>query len=116
MLRVWQVAPRCEPDGKPITASRSASRAISRSRRFAAFARRATPAIEEQLSEPEPRPIDPRLRRPLADCDAALPQKPRAAFDARVAAVEPDAALAARLGMKLLDESEDDRFLAPNAS
>jgi RNA polymerase sigma factor (sigma-70 family) len=100
LLRVWQVAPRCEPDGKPNALFRLAFRiarnlAISEARK-----RRALPGPIEPTSD-DPRAVDPMLRRAILECHRSLPRKPREAFDARLAAGEADSAIAARLDMKL---------------
>jgi len=109
LLRVWQVAPRFQPDGRPNGLLRLAVRiarnlAVSEVRR-----RRVTPAepaqLEAALAEAEqaPRPPDPMLRDALRECREQLPAKPRQALDARLAgaggADDPD--LAASLGMRL---------------
>ena len=109
LLRVWQVAPRFQPDGRPNGLVRLAVRiarnlAVSEVRRV-----RSVPAeaaeIEAALAEAEraPRPPDPMLRDAIRACREALPAKPRQALDARLAgaggADDPD--LAASLGMRL---------------
>ena len=103
LLRVWQVAPRCVPDGRPNALFRLAFR-ITRNLALSE-ARRVRASVEpryEELGETEPRPIDPMLRRALVECYEHLPKQPRLAFDARVSsAPEPDAEIAVRLGMKL---------------
>jgi RNA polymerase sigma-70 factor (ECF subfamily) len=103
LLRVWQVAPRCVPDGKPNALFRLAFRitrnlALSEARR----ARALVEPSEERFGESDPRPVDPMLRRALLECHEHLPKQPRLVFDARIAsAPEPDVEIAARLGMKL---------------
>ena len=109
LLRVWQVAPRFAPDGRPNGLVRLAVRiarnlAVSEVRRL-----RSVPAeaaeIEAALAEAEraPRPPDPMLRDAIRACREQLPAKPRQALDARLAgaggADDPD--LAASLGMRL---------------
>ncbi len=104
LLRVWQVAPRFVPDGKPDGLTRLAIRiarnlAISELRR-----RRIVPAIAVlEAHDPSP-PVapDPLLRRVIALCREKLPSKPAAALAARLeGAWQPDLELAAMLGMKL---------------
>jgi len=109
LLRVWQVAPRFEPDGRPNALLRFTIRigrnlAVSEVRRT-----KATPveaeALEIALSVDES-PMnepDPLLRNAIADCRDKLPPKPREAFDARLASAggDDDDTLAASLGMRL---------------
>lgn len=101
LLRIWQVAPRFVPDGRPNALLRFAVRAarnlaVSQARR----ARLDSPDPDEEhvLS---PRPPDPLLRRAIEECRGKLPRKPALALSARLTSVggEPDEALAARLGM-----------------
>ena len=109
LLRVWQVAPRFVPDGRPNGLLRLGVRiarnlAISEVRRL-----RAAPAelerLEAALAELErpPSPPDPMLRDAIRTCREQLPAKPRQALDARLASAggagDPD--LAASLGMRL---------------
>ena len=108
LLRVWQVAPRLSPDGRPNTCFRLALRvarnlAISERRRLHGT----TPAPNETFEaafDPVPaRGSDPLLRKAIEGCREELPDKPAAALAARLAAAgaEADEALAARLGMRL---------------
>jgi len=109
LLRVWQVAPRFVPDGRPNGLLRLAVRiarnlAISEVRRL-----RAVPAepgdLEAALAEADrpPAPPDPMLRDAIRACRDRLPARPRQAIDARLAsggaAGDPD--LAHSLGMRL---------------
>lgn len=109
LLRVWQVAPRFVPDGRPNGLLRLGVRiarnlAISEVRR-----RRAVPtepgALEAALAEAErpPAPPDPMLRDAIRGCRDKLPARPRQALDARLAggggAGDPE--LAGSLGMRL---------------
>jgi RNA polymerase sigma-70 factor (ECF subfamily) len=107
LLRVWQVAPRFEPDGRPNGLLRLAIRiarnlAVSEVRRT-----KARPA--EQLDDdtddvaPEAPPPDPLLRQHIANCRDKLPAKPREALDARLSSAggEDDDQLAAALNMRL---------------
>ena len=108
LLRVWQVAPRFEPDGRPNGLVRLGIRiarnlAISELRRT-----RATAVAPETLESLEshaadaPAP-DPMLRDAIGDCRDKLPPKPRQAFDARLASAggHDDVELATSLGMKV---------------
>jgi RNA polymerase sigma-70 factor (ECF subfamily) len=109
MLRVWQVAPRFEPDGRENGLLRLGVRiarnlAISEVRRM-----RATPAdagdLEAALAEITPiaHPPDPILRVAIEACRDKLPPKPRQALDARIASAggRDDTELATALGMRL---------------
>ena len=100
LLRVWQVAPRIERDGKPNALLRMAHRIVGNA------------AIDEtrrqRLPPPElaPEPIDPTepdplLRRAIAECRDKLPPKPAQALTARLGAHRSDAELAEGLGLKL---------------
>lgn len=111
LLRVWQVAPRFAPDGRPDGLLRLGIRiarnlAVSEVRRT-----RARPVPDEDLeaavarfagavAHAEP---DPLLRDAIAACRDKLPDKPRAALDARLDPDGPreDADLAEALGMRL---------------
>jgi RNA polymerase sigma-70 factor (ECF subfamily) len=107
LLRVWQVAPRAEPDGRPNALLRLAGRiarnlAISERRRPHAAA--VDPSdIEELDAAPVIASQDPFLRRALEDCRAELPEQPARALEARLGSggLEPDEVLAARLAMRL---------------
>jgi RNA polymerase sigma-70 factor (ECF subfamily) len=113
LLRVWQVAPRFVPDGRPNALLRLGVRiarnlAVSEVRR-----RRAVPAeledLEAALAEHErsvTRPVtppDPMLRDAIHMCREALPERPRQALDARLASGggSGDGDLAESLGMRL---------------
>lgn len=109
LLRVWQVAPRFQPDGRPNGLLRLAVRiarnlAVSETRRM-----RATPVEADDLEaalaavERAPAEPDPMLRDAIADCRDKLPPKPQQAFDARLhsAGGQDDVELAESLGMKL---------------
>jgi len=109
LLRVWQVAPRFVPDGKPDGLLRLGIRiarnlAVSEVRRTKARPMEAD-EIEAALAQDEPTvpPPDPMLRKQIADCRDKLPAKPREAFDARLASAggEDDDQLAAGLRMRL---------------
>ena len=112
LLRIWQVARRVKPDGKPNGLLRFALRAgrnlcLSEARR-----RRFTPATDDdegferlvaRVADEGPAPADPFLRRALLACLSLLPGKPREAIQARLNAAggESDQAIADRLGLKL---------------
>lgn len=116
LLRVWQVAPRVQVDGKGDSLVRLAIRiahnlAISEVRR--ARNRSFEPASLERViahdqahlrpADPEGAPVDPMLRKVIALCREKLPKKPALALTERLLAAgnAPDEQLAARLGMKL---------------
>lgn len=109
LLRVWQVAPRFERDGRPNGLLRFAVRiarnlAVSEVRRT-----RATPTEDSDLEAalaahdtPASAP-DPILRQAIEACRDKLPAKPRQALDARLASGggHDDVDLASSLNMKL---------------
>jgi DNA-directed RNA polymerase specialized sigma24 family protein len=110
LLRVWNVAPRFVPDGRPNGLLRLAVRiarnlAISEVRRT-----KAKPTADDDLehalatlAERGPEPADPMLRQVIADCWEKLPNQPRAALDARMSSAggSDDEALATSLSMRL---------------
>ena len=106
LLRVWQVAPRFEPDGRPNGLLRLGIRiarnlAVSEVRRT-----RATPVdvedLEAALATAEPDAPDPMLRKAIVDCRDKLPPKPRQALDTRLTSNgNDDVELAESVGMKL---------------
>ncbi len=107
LLRVWQVAPQCTPDGHPHGLLRLGLRiarnlAISAARRH----RLAPVPVGDDLPDPavdgEP-PPDDAVRRAIALCRDKLPAQPKAAIAARLddAGLHPDRDLAAALGMRL---------------
>jgi len=111
LLRVWQTAPRFNRDGKPNGLLRLAVRiarnlAVSEARKV-----KADPAeiedLERALVRLEAHELrtgpDPLLRALVEECRKKLPGKPAAALSQRLetGGGEPDATLAARLGMKL---------------
>jgi len=111
LLRLWQVASRHRPDGRPESLLRLAIR-IARNLAIDEIRRaRLTPtrvaALEEALAaQVDPGPgdePDPLLRRAIAECRARLPRKPARALTARLEATggDTDATLAEHLGMKL---------------
>lgn len=106
LLRVWQVAPRFEHDGKPNGLLRLGIRiarnlAVSEVRRT-----RVRPVEADDLEVAlgvEPDEPDPMLRQAIGDCRDKLPPKPRQALDARLAHAggSDDTDIAESLGMKL---------------
>ncbi len=109
LLRVWQVAPKFVPDGKPnallrfaVTTTRNA--AISELRRSVP-SKEQLDALEHELAaevQVQPSPPDPFLREAILECRKKLPGQPGLALEQRLASggAQDDAALAARLGMK----------------
>lgn len=106
LLRLWQVAGRFESDGEPNGLLRLARRiaanlAIDAVRR--AGGERGRPI--EPGDEPAIPPIepDPLLRNAVERCREELPERPRAALDARLQAAggSPDRTLAEGLGMRV---------------
>ena len=106
LLRIWQVAPRCVPDGRPNVLLRLGARvarnlALDELRRLRTLT---TDDIDAAVVEPlAPRAPDPLLRHAIEVCRGKLPKQPRAALAARVEAAggDPDERLAERLHMKL---------------
>jgi RNA polymerase sigma-70 factor (ECF subfamily) len=105
LLRIWQVAPRHVPDGKPQSLLRLAVRiarnlAMDEVRRVRA--QPVDPGIPD-AGDPDPPPSDPFLRRVIVECYRRLGGKPAAALAARLASggAAPDEVIAARLGMRL---------------
>jgi RNA polymerase sigma-70 factor (ECF subfamily) len=107
LLRVWQVAPRFQPDGKPDGLRRLAIRiarnlAVSELRRTRA--RPVEPGdLEDALPETRATEPDPMLRRAIALCRHKLPPKPRQALDTRLASAgaQDDLELATSIGMRV---------------
>jgi RNA polymerase sigma-70 factor (ECF subfamily) len=107
LLRVWQVAPRVEPDGRSNSLLRFSIRvarnlAVSETRR-----RRVDPALTSRLEREviddacEPAVSDPLLREVIARCREKLPDKPAQALAARLDGPwRADAEIAATLGMR----------------
>lgn len=108
LLRLWQVASRFEPDGRPNGLLRLARR-IARNLAIDAVRHMGGERGCDEPPEPsdelatEPFEPDPLLRDAVERCHAALPQRPRAALDARLGAAggSPDRALAEALGMRV---------------
>jgi RNA polymerase sigma factor (sigma-70 family) len=107
LLRVWQVAPRFEPDGRPNGLVRFGIRiarnlAVSELRRTRA--RPVEPGdLEDRLPEVRPTAPDPMLRRAITECRDKLPAKPRQALDTRLASAgaRDDLELATSVGMRV---------------
>jgi RNA polymerase sigma-70 factor (ECF subfamily) len=104
LLRVWQVAPRIAPDGRPECLLRFAIRvgrnvAVSEARRLR---HTIDPEHLEELGA-EAAPGDPLLRELIVGCRDKLPAQPAAVLALRLetAGSEPDAHLAARLDMRV---------------
>jgi DNA-directed RNA polymerase specialized sigma24 family protein len=103
LLRVWQVAPRFVPDGRPNGLVRLAVRisrnlAVSERRRL-----RTSAPVEDPPADVPLVPGDPLLRRLIQLCREKLRGRPAQALEARLASggTEPDEHLAARLSMRL---------------
>jgi RNA polymerase sigma-70 factor (ECF subfamily) len=107
LLRVWQVAPRCVPDGKSNGLLRLALRiarnlAISEARRHRTWSALPEGDAIEPAIEPDGVP-DEAVRTAFAACRDRLPGKPRAAIEARMHSDGQldDHALAAGLSMRI---------------
>jgi DNA-directed RNA polymerase specialized sigma24 family protein len=111
LVRVWQVAPRVVPDGRPHALLRLAIR-IARNLAISDLRRRRLEPVEpetlEQLAAadsftPPDRWQDPLLRRAIEECREQLPTRPGQALEARLASAgaEPDARVAEAIGMRL---------------
>jgi RNA polymerase sigma-70 factor (ECF subfamily) len=107
LLRVWQVAPRFESDGRPNGLLRLGVRiarnlAVSEVRRT-----RTTPTQDADLEALQEHvvmsPPDPILRQAIEACRDKLPNQPRRAIDARLTSdgAVDDTELATAVGMKL---------------
>jgi RNA polymerase sigma-70 factor (ECF subfamily) len=107
LLRAWQVAPRCAPDGRPNGLLRLALRiarnlAVDETRRRRPELAGDDKPLEPAGDDPEP-PDTAALERWIAECLRQLARQPRRALDARLdsAGALPDRALAERLGQRL---------------
>lgn len=102
LLRVWQVAPRFERDGRPNGLLRFAIR-IARNLAVSEVRRTRSEPVEEVEVSDEPRVPDPLLREAIRECRDKLPPKPRQVLDHRLAdaGARDDADLAAAAGMRL---------------
>ncbi len=104
LLRVWQVAPKFKPDGRPDALLRFAS-VTARHVAISEMRRLGTSVPEEEAPEIPVAPIavDPLLRAAVKDCRDKLPGKPRLALEQRLESQggDDDHVLAERLGMTL---------------
>ena len=108
LLRVWQVAPKFSPDGRPNALLRFATRvarnlALDHARRarlspmdLDGLERAAQAEVVVEVSPP-----DPLLRRALQRCIELLPARPAQVLRARLAGGGHDLDLAEGLGMRL---------------
>lgn len=108
LLRVWQAAPRIEPDGRPDLLLRFAhvvvkNLAASEARRWKTTPADLAETPVDRHTPIEPLRPDPHLRKHIALCREKLPGRPRAALEARLDAegAQRDSALAQRVGMSL---------------
>jgi len=112
LVRVWQVAPRFVPDGRPDALVRLAIR-IARNLAISELRRNridlVDPEFLERVLADAEKPTsgadsggDPILRQAIEECRRMLPRKPADALEARIESggTEPDAVLADRLGMR----------------
>ncbi len=110
LLRVWQVAPRYVPDGRPNGLLRLGIRiarnlAVSEARQTHSNPQHRK-SLELALTQLEHNSLpgnDPLLRRRIEECRKLLPRRPAIALDQRLASggAEPDAVLASRVKMSL---------------
>jgi DNA-directed RNA polymerase specialized sigma24 family protein len=103
LLRVWQVAPKFKPDGKPDALLRFAA-VTARNVALSEVRKLGTrmPELPAEL-EAVATSTDPLLRAAVNDCREKLPKQPRLALDQRLesAGSDDDHVLAERVGMKL---------------
>jgi DNA-directed RNA polymerase specialized sigma24 family protein len=108
LLRLWQVAPRVEPDGKPNSLFRLGIR-IARNLAVSERRRLHGEPLEDEEGQPGQADLelrgtpDPMLRARIRECHDKLPAKPQEALAARLASGggEADEVLAARLSMRV---------------
>ncbi len=107
LLRVWQVAPKFKPDGRPDALLRFAMR-IARNLAISEVRRARVEPTEAQRLEAAMPPVspampDPMLRELIALCRQKLPARPAAALRQRLLnrGNRPDADLAAAVNMRL---------------
>ena len=111
LLRVWQVAPRFKPDGRPngllrlaVTIARNlVTSELRRTRPGLADPAELERALMAELRTESASGPDPFLRQAIEECRGKLPGKPAQALLQRLlnGGAEPDEVLAQRLGMKL---------------
>ncbi len=112
LIRVWQAAPRVQPDGGGDSLGRYAIRA-ARNLAIDHVRRQGRVLVEAGLASGagglgpeqayEPAPPDPLLRQRILECRAKLGGAPSRAFAARMQAAggQPDSVLAEQVGMRL---------------
>lgn len=106
LLRIWQVAPRFKPDGRPDGLLRLAFR-IARNMAITEVRRRLArydipPDLEDDTAPAHSLETDDALREGVDDCLKRLPEAPRNALEARLhTAGVRDESLAISIGMKL---------------
>lgn len=110
LLRVWQIAPKFQPDGRPhallrfaITIAKNLARSELRIRKPDVLEDETLErALADELLSGDALP-DPWLREWIHACHQKLPSKPKEALTARLAdaGAQNDSALAERLGMTL---------------
>jgi RNA polymerase sigma-70 factor (ECF subfamily) len=106
-LRVWQGAPAFVPEGRDalLRFAHRVSRhlCLSELRRHHGETSLDAPGVGEAADLQAAAPPDPLLRAAIVECRERLPGKPAAALAQRLGSAgdEPDALLAARLGMTL---------------
>jgi RNA polymerase sigma-70 factor (ECF subfamily) len=102
-LRLWQVAGRVEPDGRPNALLRLGLRIARNLALDECKRRREAPLPEGVEMIVEPVLVDPLVRDRIGRCLGELPNQPAAALRARLDADggEPDLALAEKLGMRV---------------
>ena len=99
LLRIWQVAPRLEPDGQPDMLVRFGVR-VARNTAISELRRTRRPIPDDDVSPVRPVVPDPMLREQIALCRDKLPKRPAMALSERLdAPTLADHELAGRLGM-----------------
>lgn len=106
LLRVWQVAPRVNADGRPNALLRMAIRICRNLCVSDLRARREVVPAEDGMPDEgayDPQPPDPLLRERLLVCIEKLPRTPREVLIARLdrSSMADDVTLAERMSMKL---------------
>jgi RNA polymerase sigma-70 factor (ECF subfamily) len=104
LLRIWQVAPKVNGDGRPNALLRMAVR-VARNIAISDLRRRREQVPEGDLPEEaiEPAPPDPMLGKWIRVCVEKLPEQPRRALLERLlsAGGDSDASIAEKLRMRL---------------